>query len=241
IGAIFAAAYAAGLTGTQIRALAEELLTRRFELVRQVFTGRTPPLRQLLNVLPLRSALLEPKALLELVLPDAIPATFAELRTPLSIVATDIGTREAVVFDSGDLREAIAASIAIPIVFAPVYVNGRTLSDGGLVNPLPYDVLQSRCDITVAMDVSGGASEAVVGPKPSIATMMTQSVQILQKGIIKERLRYNAPDVYIDVDVDRFGAFQFHKLSAVLEAALPAKAELTSRLSRILKSEPAVT
>lgn len=241
IGAIFAAAYASGLTAVEVRALAEDLLTRRFELIRQVLMGRTPPLRQLLNVLPLRSALLEPKALLELVLPGTIPATFAELRTPLSIVATDVGSREAVVFDSGNLREAIAASIAIPIVFAPVFSDGRTLSDGGLVNPLPYDVLQGRVDIVVAMDVSGGASEAVVGPKPSMATMLTQSVQILQKRIIRERLRYNAPDIYIDVDVDRFGAFQFHKLEAILEAAQPAKRELKARLERILASEPAAT
>lgn len=239
IGAVFGAAYAAGLSATQIRAIAEETLTHRFDLVRQVFSARARPLQRLWNVVPLRSALLEPRALLDLVLPETIPTTFETLAIPLRIVATDIGQREPVIFESGELRPAIAASIAIPVVFAPVTVAGRTLSDGGLVNPLPYDVLKTDCDITVAIDVSGAASEATIGPHPGITTMFTQSVQILQKRLIRERLRYNPPDVYIDVDLDRYAAFQFHKIREILADAEPAKAALKSKLTRILTSSPA--
>lgn len=239
IGAVFGAAYAAGLPAVQIRAIAEETLTHRLDLMRQVFSARARPLQRLWNVVPLRSALLEPQALLDLVLPETIPATFETLATPLRILATDIGQREPVVFKSGELRPAIAASIAIPVVFAPVTVDGRTLADGGLVNPLPYDVLKADCDITVAIDVSGAASEATIGPHPSMTTMLTQSVQILQKRIIRERLHYNPPDVYIDVDLDRYAAFQFHKIREILADAEPAKAALKSKLTRILTSSPA--
>lgn len=238
IGAIFGAAYAAGASAVQIRAFTEEALTNRFDLVRQLFTARSAPVQRLLNVLPLRSALLEPCALLDIILPPVIPDTFEALNIPLNIVATDVGRREPVVFDSGDLKTAIAASIAIPVVFSPVVLGDRTLADGGLVNPLPYDLLRPDCDITVAVDVSGAASEAVIGPRPGAMTMLAQSVQIMQKRLIRERLRFDQPDIYADVQLDRFGAFQFHKVRDILDAAQPAKSDIKHKLTRILTSTP---
>ena len=53
------------------------------------------------------------------------------------------------------MRTAVAASIALPALFTPVTVNGRMLMDGGLTNPLPFDVLNGEADVTVAVDVSG--------------------------------------------------------------------------------------
>jgi NTE family protein len=238
IGAIFGAAYAAGASAAQIRAFTEEALTNRFDLVRQIFTARSAPVQRLLNVLPLRSALLEPRALLDIILPPDIPDTFEALNIPLNIVATDVGRREPVVFDTGDLKTAIAASIAIPVVFSPVAIGDRTLADGGLVNPLPYDLLRPDCDIIVAIDVSGAASEAVIGPRPGAMTMLAQSVQIMQKRLIRERLRFDQPDIYVDVQLDRFGAFQFHKVHDILDDAQPAKADIKHKLTRILTSTP---
>jgi len=46
-----------------------------------------------------------------------------------------------VVLDKGPLRQAIAASISLPVIFEPVLIGGRVLIDGGLVNPLPFDLL----------------------------------------------------------------------------------------------------
>ncbi len=66
---------------------------------------------------------------------------------------------------SGDLRSAVAASMALPALFTPVTRDGRVLMDGGLVNPLPFDVLKGEADITVAIDVSG----ASLGPRQAPA------------------------------------------------------------------------
>ena len=49
----------------------------------------------------------------------------------------------------------MAASIALPVIFEPVLIDGRVLIDGGLVNPLPFDLLCDEADITVAIDVTG--------------------------------------------------------------------------------------
>ena len=67
--------------------------------------------------------------------------TFHDLRLPFKAVACDIEKREEVVIDKGSLVEAIMASISIPGIFLPVRMGGRLLVDGGIINPLPTNVL----------------------------------------------------------------------------------------------------
>lgn len=237
IGALFGAAYAAGLPAKLIRAFAEETLGRRIDLARQLFAARSRPVQKFLRILPLRSALIDAEALLEAVYPSQVPRRFEDLKIPLKVVATDLGLREASVLSSGELRPAVAASIAIPVLFSPVVVDGRTLLDGGLVNPLPYDLIADEADFTVAIDVSGAAAEADIGPNPSATDVLISSIQILEKSLTREKLKTRAPDIYIDVNLDKFHALQFHKMRALLEAAEPVKAQLKRQLSRLIESE----
>lgn len=237
IGAIFGAAYAAGLSAAEVRAMAEETLGRRFDLVRQLFSARAAPVQKLLSLLPVRSALINAEALLDLILPARIPARFDQLQIPFSAVATDLGERSAVVLDSGLLKPAIAASISIPVIFAPVVRDGRTMVDGGLVNPLPFDLLHGTADIVIAIDVSGAARPAEIGPRPSAVEVLMQSVQILEKSITREKLKSRQPDIYIDVELDKFGALEFYKPREILAAAAPAKDLLRRQLERMLSAE----
>ena len=60
--------------------------------------------------------------------------------------------------NSRPLRSAIAASMALPAIFTPVpRSRDQLLMDGGLVNPLPFDLLNGAADIVVAVDVSGAS------------------------------------------------------------------------------------
>ena len=78
--------------------------------------------------------------------------TFAGARIPLHIVATDFMTGEPVILSQGRVMDAIRASIAIPMIFAPYEVEGRLLMDGAVSNPLPVDVaIKEGCDIILAM------------------------------------------------------------------------------------------
>jgi NTE family protein len=76
------------------------------------------------------------------------------LEIPFTAVATDIITGEEILFNKGDLVEAIRASISIPIVFQPVIWNNIILVDGGLVNPVPIDVARKMgADHIIAVNV----------------------------------------------------------------------------------------
>ena len=69
--------------------------------------------------------------------------TFRDLEIPLRIVACDYAHRQLAVFDEGSVVDAVRASISIPAIFVPYHVRGRDMIDGGILDPVPVDVLLS--------------------------------------------------------------------------------------------------
>jgi len=67
-----------------------------------------------------------------------------ELKTGFLAVAADIETGDMVVIDRGDLIEAVRASISLPGLMTPQRVDGRYCIDGGVLNPVPFDVARER-------------------------------------------------------------------------------------------------
>jgi predicted acylesterase/phospholipase RssA len=87
-----------------------------------------------------------------------VPARrFADLRLPLAVTATDLDTgRRVVLGDGGEdapLVEALVASCALPIYYAPVRVNGLRLADGGLRAALPLWAVRDETTDVLAVDV----------------------------------------------------------------------------------------
>jgi len=77
------------------------------------------------------------------------------LPKPFAAVATDIVSGEEVVIRSGDVIEAVRASISVPGIFTPVRSNGRILVDGGLTNPVPVSVARAMgADMVIAVDLN---------------------------------------------------------------------------------------
>lgn len=234
IGAIFGAAYASGLSAKDIRATTEDALRQRFDIVRQLFLARSDPVQKLLGVVPRRTALLKPEALLELVMPSRLAKDFNALQIPLRVVASDFFTQEQVVFERGALLPAVAASMALPVIFSPVITGDHVLMDGGLVNPLPFDLIMGEADITVAIDVSGAKRIPEDKTPPGAMEAIVASSQILQHSIVREKLKWLQPDIYINVAVDAFHVLDFRKLDRILEAAQPAKEALRRQLDSVL-------
>lgn len=141
IGAIVAALYACNALNTT-EALAARL---DWKQLAQLFFEVTFP----------RSGLITGKNFMRL-LKDIIPArNIADLPFPYAAVATNLHTEKEVVLSSGNLFDAIRASIGIPGIFTPTRLNGQTLVDGGLVNPLPVSVCRALgAEIVIAVDVN---------------------------------------------------------------------------------------
>ncbi len=84
---------------------------------------------------------------------------FDQLFVPFRCLASDIVSKENVIFRSGNLNEAVRASMTYPFYFQPLRVNGRLLFDGGLYNNFPGDALYREFspDFIIGSNVSYNA------------------------------------------------------------------------------------
>lgn len=78
-----------------------------------------------------------------------------------SAVATDLNSGREIWLNEGSVLDAVRASIALPGLFTPVYLRGRWLVDGGLVNPVPISVCRAMgADLVIAINLNND----LVGP-----------------------------------------------------------------------------
>ncbi|NBP68813.1 MAG: phospholipase [Cytophagia bacterium] len=90
-----------------------------------------------------------------------------KFQIPFTAVACDLIAREEIYFRSGSLFKALRASVAIPTIFTPVIDGHRQLVDGGVLNPLPMNLVKREADEwLVAVNVNGNKPDTkkVVAP-----------------------------------------------------------------------------
>jgi NTE family protein len=159
---------------------------------------------------------------------------FEELQIPLQVVTTDYYSSEQVVIESGELLDAVKASMAIPGVFTPVRRDGRLLIDGGMVNPVPFDLL-TDCDIVVAINVMGGLRHRQ-HKIPSLFRIVLGSFDIMQNSIITAKLKQSPPDIYIAPPIIDIAVPDFNKADVVFKQAMPACQQLKHALEQAMSA-----
>lgn len=109
------------------------------------------------------------------------------LPLPLGIVATDLKTGEAVLFQQGDTGRAVRASSAVPSVFSPVKIGEREFVDGGLVAPVPVrHARQMGGELVIAVDISSAPEGNATDGSLSV---LLQTFAIMGKSINSYALR----------------------------------------------------
>src|SRR5512132_1113913 len=180
MGAVVGAMYASGYQGREIDSLARSLQIadlfrtyqpraprslgqlqplivweqgeRRFTL--QSASVAEPDVNALVNAAMLRGNLLA-------------RGNFDSLPIPFRAVATDLGHREPVVMKSGDLAQAVRASAAVPLLFAPERRDGRFLTDGGLSANVPVAVARAEgAGRVIVVDATEHPSDSLVAYSP---------------------------------------------------------------------------
>ncbi len=107
--------------------------------------------------------------------------TLEQMQIPLGIVATDLGSGQAITFRRGNTGAAVRASSAVPAVFQPVRLGDREYVDGGLVAPVP--VRQTRemgANFVIAVDIS---SDPEGNPHSDTFQILMQTFAIMGKSI----------------------------------------------------------
>jgi NTE family protein len=230
IGAVIGAIYASGVNGSAIRKGTDRMLIKDGDTLKEVL-ARKDALAwiKLLDIDFLGNALFKGDAFVEFLYRQIEKSTFEELSIPLKVVATDFWDSTQVVFDRGDLLKAIKASMGLPGVFSPVHMDGRTLIDGGCVNPLPHDIL-SDCDLVIAVNVMGRLEKREGQKSPTAVRAVLETFNIMQRTIIAEKLAKCPPTIYIEPDISNVDLLEFHKAPEIYAQAEKTARELRNRL-----------
>ena len=198
MGAIVGGFYAAGVSGQEMTALVDNL-------------GFVEYTKMLDFSILSRAGLVKGKAVIDFFEKHLPVKTFENLEIPMKIVATDFWNRKEVVFQSGDLLQAIRASISVPGIFEPVKIDGVMMIDGDAVNPLPMNIIRNACDILIAIDVTGTNRPPKKRPVPTIFESVMTTFHIMESAVIRNQLSIFKPEIYIKPVLENVQLLEFHR------------------------------
>ena len=159
---------------------------------------------------------------------------FNELYIPFRPVTTDMLNGEAVIFDHGDLAEAIRASMSIPGIFEPCEIDGHYYMDGGLRYNLPIKVAKDMgYDIIIAVDISQQIRDNpdVYDSNPAVAILNT--ITIAQATITKSMMQ--DATIVISPDMSAFSTFDFKKVDLIYNEGRIAAEKAVGKIASIRK------
>ncbi|MBZ9763669.1 patatin-like phospholipase family protein [Mesorhizobium sp. CA8] len=234
IGAIMGAGMASGMKGAEIHDYARSILGSRAEVAARMWRSRPGTIAEAMQG-GIRVSQFNIERILKAFLPEAIPQTFEALNIPLKVTATDYFGHSLAVFTEGDLHSALAASAAIPAVFRPVTREGRVLIDGGIYNPVPFDLIEDDADIIIAVDVVGAPSEAE-RRHPTTVDLMYGATQLMMQSIIANKLRQHPPDILIRPNVSKYRVLEFLKIEALMAETAEIKDELKRAVEKAVEA-----
>lgn len=234
IGAIVGALYASGLSAADLHEIIDSLTKEHDESWFEALLSRDlTRWMQFIEPGAERGGIARSDAFIGFLRDKAGITRFDELTIPLRVVATDFWSREMVVFETGDLWPAVQASMAVPGLFEPIRHRDRVLVDGGLTNPVPFDLLED-CDLIVAVDVLGSRTPETPDALPSSMDSLFNTFQIMQSSILTEKLKRMQPDIFVRPDIQDIRVLDFYRFEEILEQGIPARdafeAELRQRV-----------
>lgn len=220
IGAILGAAYAAGMTGAELRAHVLRDYRNRAEVMTRLFQTRVGRIADLWRGGFGNPVLVDGLGILERFLPSPLPETFEGLSIPLSVVAGDYHRLDRVVFRAGPLAPAIAASMAIPGLVRPVQFGNRVLVDGGTVDPLPIRAVEHEVDLILAIDVSRAAARDEAEAMPGAFEMGFRVYDLMQAALADAQMAgLTKPVRRLKAPVEGFNALDFFAAKRILAAS----------------------
>jgi NTE family protein len=150
IGAVVGSVYA---TGAAVKQMKEAALAMKHRKSFALFDPTIP-----------RSGLISGNRAEEILKKLALKdKTFDDLKIPFAAVATDIKTGAKVILNQGSVIKAVRASFSIPGVFTPVKYQDCYLVDGGLVDPVPADVIKKMgADIIIAVSLTQKSPNSIL-------------------------------------------------------------------------------
>jgi NTE family protein len=243
MGSIVAVGYASGIWASDMREIARRLGNVRTTLSALDFTLTKP-------------GLLAGNRLMEIFGPlSGDIQTFEQLVLPCQVVAMDIHSGERVAIGSGQIQTASRASCSAPVIWAPVRRDGRVLVDGGVVDPVPAQLVSEMgADICIAVNVVPPLKEGVetvisrvyrklnrlnplsyVGDRrdlPNMLDLVMNSIQMLQYEL--GNFKAISADIRINPDLSGYTWIEFYRAMELIERGAEAAERALPEIRRVL-------
>ncbi len=173
--------------------------------------------------------------------------TFKDCKKQFCCVAVDILNGTRVVLNSGSLREAVLASIAVPGIIPPVCRGNELLVDGGVMEPLPTLALQTLGPTFVIAssivfdkmwpeplkEENADELKLADNKKITIQAIIDKSMSTMHTQMVQSYLPY--AQIVIEPRIGDFGFFDFDKSRAIIEAGRVAAIEKIPEIKRKLR------
>ncbi len=163
--------------------------------------------------------------------------SFDDLPIPFRAVAVDLTLMQPYVLHSGNLANAMQASMSVPGVLRPMEIDGRFLADGGIVNNLPVDVLKEMgADIVIAVDIASPLMtkeqlDSYFMVLDQLSNFMTQSSTQKQIDLMTEQ------DILLQPAIDKYGTGEFERMAEILPLGQAAALHYKEKLAALAVSE----
>lgn len=234
IGAIMGASFASGTHSKEIKEVVNDLIFHKNSKFWQLH--KKSDYTKMLNYIDFGlkpGGIIKGEKFLKVLREEIKVESFKELKIPLRVIATDYWDHSQVVLKKGDLHKAVVSSFSLPGLLPPVEIDKKLLIDGGMSNPLPYDVIEDKCDFTIAIDVSAKKDKVQNGIPPSYEVLFS-AFQIMQNSIVSEKLKRTKPDILISTEIKEIRVHEFMKADSIYSQAKKAKDNLKRVLEKNL-------
>ncbi|WP_025915991.1 patatin-like phospholipase family protein [Herminiimonas sp. CN] len=155
-----------------------------------------------------------------------------KLIKPFGAVATDLDSGQPILFQRGNTGLAVRASSAVPGIFQPVRIGGRTYVDGGLVAPVPARFAREMgADFVIAVNIS---SQADVLTSSGSLDVLMQTFTIMGQRINKYELR--EADIVIQPGLNGMKGNDFNGRNVAIMAGEKATVAAMGEIKRKLKA-----
>ena len=236
IGAIVGAAYASGMTTKEMKESVEELiLSKNFKFTEFYKKYDVFKVIDMLDISISTTGFFKGDKFIAYYKEKIKTYQFSKLEIPIKIVATEYWNKKEHHFTSGNMIDAIRASYALPTLFTPTEIGSGLFMDGGMVNPLPYDIIQDECDYVIGVDVSSkkGINNNHI---PNALDSLFASFQIMQNSILTQKLKSSKPDLLLEVDIKDVRMFEFNKVEEIWKEAEKQKSILKKYLENVINN-----
>ncbi len=140
---------------------------------------------------------------------------FDDFNIPFRCAATNLETGNSVVFEEGNLAEAMRASMSIPSIFVPFKIDGTLYIDGGISGNIQSQTAREMgADIIIAID--SGSKLNTKEELNSLLKIIEQTINF--RGLEKTIAQRELCDLIITPELDHFGITSFNNIDSLIVA-----------------------